>query len=46
MRRDFENVKRIVVKIGTSVLTKPDGSLDKEYMQEVAQTVLRNNGAG
>ena len=37
MRRDFENVKRIVVKIGTSVLTKPDGSLDKEYMQEVAR---------
>lgn len=37
MKRNFENVKRLVVKIGTSVLTKPDGALDKEYMEEVAR---------
>jgi glutamate 5-kinase len=37
MKRDFQNVKRIVVKIGTSVLTKPDGTLDREYMREVAR---------
>ena len=38
MRRDdLDNIKRIVIKIGTSVLTKPDGSLDKEYMHEVAK---------
>ena len=37
MTRNFEHVKRIVVKIGTSVLTKPDGSLDKKYMEEIAR---------
>jgi len=35
--RNFEHVKRVVVKIGTSVLTKPDGSLDKKYMVEIAK---------
>jgi glutamate 5-kinase len=37
--RDFERVKRVVVKIGTSVLTKPDGSLDRKYMGEIARQV-------
>ena len=37
MTRNFEYVKRVVVKVGTSVLAKPDGSLDKKYMQEVAR---------
>lgn len=46
MKRNFENVKRIVVKIGTSVLTKPDGTLDKKYMHEVARQcwALMNRG--
>ncbi|MEM2941829.1 MAG: glutamate 5-kinase [Candidatus Bathyarchaeia archaeon] len=39
MARDFERVKRVVVKIGTSVLTKPDGSLDRKYMAEIARQV-------
>mgnify|MGYP001024854654 CR=1 FL=1 len=37
MKRDFQHVKRAVIKIGTSVLTKPDGSLDKKYMQDIAR---------
>jgi glutamate 5-kinase len=37
--RKFENVKRIVVKIGTSVLTRPDGTLNKNYMKQVAGQV-------
>ncbi|MCJ7760916.1 glutamate 5-kinase [Candidatus Bathyarchaeota archaeon] len=39
LKRDFEQVKRIVIKIGTSVLTKSDGSLDKKYMREIAGQV-------
>jgi len=39
MSQDFCQAKRVVVKIGTSVLTKPDGSLDKWYMQTVARQV-------
>ena len=39
--RQFENLKRIVIKIGTSVLTKPDGTLDKNYMQQVAKQVAQ-----
>ncbi|MEM4246278.1 MAG: glutamate 5-kinase [Candidatus Bathyarchaeia archaeon] len=31
--------RRVVVKIGTSVLTRPDGSLDKGYMAKVARQV-------
>jgi glutamate 5-kinase len=37
MKRNFEHVKKIVVKVGTSVITKPDGSLDNRCMQEVAR---------
>lgn len=37
MKRNFDNAKRVVVKVGTSVLAKPDGSLDKKYMQEMAR---------
>ncbi len=37
--RDFSQVKRVVVKIGTSALTKPDGSLDKRYMQQIARQI-------
>ncbi|MEM2840786.1 MAG: glutamate 5-kinase [Candidatus Bathyarchaeia archaeon] len=48
LRRDFSRVKKIVVKIGTSVLTKPDGSLDEEYMQDIARQVyeLTRRGIG
>ncbi len=41
MKRNFENVRRVVVKIGTSVLTKPDGTLDKRYMLAVARQCCR-----
>ncbi len=37
MKRDFQRVKRVVVKIGTSVLTRSDGSLDEKYMQDIAK---------
>ena len=37
--RDFRRVKRVVVKIGTSVLTEPDGSLDRKYMKRIAKQI-------
>jgi glutamate 5-kinase len=39
LKRDFHDVNRIVVKIGTSVLTKADGSLDKKYMDSIAKQI-------
>lgn len=39
MKRDFQDVNRIVVKIGTSVLTKSDGTLDKKYMYSIARQI-------
>ena len=39
LKRDFQDVNRIVVKIGTSVLTKSDGSLDKKYMDSIARQI-------
>lgn len=39
LKRDFHDVNRIVVKIGTSVLTKADGSLDKKYMDSIARQI-------
>lgn len=37
MKRNLKNFTRIVVKIGTSVITKQDGSLDRKCMQELAR---------
>jgi glutamate 5-kinase len=37
LKRHFENIKRIVIKIGTSVVTKPDGTLDSKCMRDVAR---------
>ncbi len=37
MKRNLEKVKKIVVKVGTSVITKPDGTLDSRCMQDVAR---------
>jgi glutamate 5-kinase len=39
MTRNLEHVKRVVVKIGTSVLTKPNGTLDRGYMKRVARQI-------
>lgn len=36
--RDFSNAKRIVVKIGTNVLTKKNG-VDSKYIQDIAKQV-------
>ncbi len=36
--RNFENTKRIVVKIGTSILTK-DGGLDGAYVRQIAAQI-------
>jgi glutamate 5-kinase len=38
MTRNFENAKRIVIKIGTNILTK-DGSIDAAYVRRVAGQV-------
>lgn len=35
----FRNVKRIVIKIGTSTLTGPDGTLDKTHLGELTEQV-------
>ncbi|NMC77551.1 MAG: glutamate 5-kinase [Candidatus Methanofastidiosa archaeon] len=42
----FKNVKKIVVKIGTSSLTNKDGSFNKEFAYEIARQVyeLKNKG--
>lgn len=37
LTRKVKHIKRVVVKIGTSTLTGEDGSLDEEYMQDVAR---------
>ena len=39
--RQWKNLKLIVLKIGTSVLAKPDGTLNKKYMQQVASQVSK-----
>jgi len=36
--RNFENVKRVVIKIGTNILTK-DGSLDSAYVRQIAAQI-------
>ena len=45
LNRDFRAVKRIVVKIGTSVLTKADGRLDKKYMDSIARQKQKNKSS-
>jgi glutamate 5-kinase len=37
--RKFRDLNRIIVKIGTSVLSRPDGVLNKNYMRQVAGQV-------
>src|SRR5271167_136439 len=39
--RELKNIKQIVVKVGTSVVAKPDGTLNKSYMKQVAQQVSK-----
>jgi len=39
--RELKNIKQIVVKVGTSVVAKPDGTLNKNYMKQVAQQVSK-----
>jgi len=45
-RELFKDVKKIVVKIGTSSLTKKDGSFNKDFALSIAAQVshLKNNG--
>ncbi|MHB9094151.1 MAG: glutamate 5-kinase [Eubacteriales bacterium] len=44
--RDFENVKRLVVKVGSSTLTYPTGKLDINQMEQLVRQLadLRNSG--
>lgn len=46
MQESIKNAKRIVVKIGTSLLTKENGAFDIDYLNNIAQQVLQleNNG--
>ena len=39
--RKWKGLKLIVVKVGTSVLAKADGSLNREYMQQVSDQVSK-----
>ena len=39
--RQWETLKLIVVKVGTSVLAKQQGTLDKTYIQQVARQVSK-----
>ena len=39
--REFQGIKQIVIKVGTSVLAKPDGTLNKSYMQPFALQVSK-----
>jgi glutamate 5-kinase len=39
--RNFRNSKQVVIKVGTSVLTKPDGTLNRTYMQQIAEQVSK-----
>ena len=45
-KKIFSDAKKVVVKIGTNVLTKKDGSLDEGYVAQVAGQVaeLKKNG--
>ena len=44
--RNFKNIQRIVIKIGTNTLSMPDGTPDKNKIEELAEdiSVLKNKG--
>jgi glutamate 5-kinase len=46
MRKNLNKVKRIVVKVGTSILTKKDGNVDINYIRKLAKQLakLRRQG--
>ncbi len=39
--RNFRDLKQVVIKVGTSVLAKPDGTLNKAYVQHIAEQVSK-----
>ncbi len=45
-RRDLKNINRIVVKVGTRVLTYPNGKLNLTYMEKLVRQIadLQNQG--
>ncbi len=45
-KETLSNVKRIVVKIGTRVLTNEDGFLDKNQIMELSRQIVRLYSAG
>lgn len=46
MKRNFESVKRIVIKIGTSSLVMPNGKINLEKVDQLAFVIssLMNKG--
>jgi glutamate 5-kinase len=40
-RKNIDKVKRIVVKVGTSILTKKDGNVDINYIRRLAKQLAR-----
>lgn len=40
-RKFLKNVNRIVIKIGTNILTKKDGRLDLNYLQKIASQIIK-----
>ena len=47
LRQDVVNsADRIVVKIGTNVLTRPDGALDRDHLSHLAEQVAYVRGTG
>ena len=46
MRKGLKEAKRIVIKIGTSILTDEDGNIDINYMRNIAKQIskLRKDG--
>ncbi|MFW6329928.1 MAG: glutamate 5-kinase, partial [Alkalispirochaetaceae bacterium] len=42
--RNFTEVKRIVIKVGTSLLTSPEG-IDKRYIESLAAQIAEVRGS-
>jgi len=46
MRHELKNKKRLILKIGSSILTDAEGSLDPKVFQRLAQEVAELHGQG
>jgi len=39
LRTNFKHIKRVIIKIGTSIITDEKGSLDREFLQKIARQI-------